>query len=75
MRLCEENCFLPIYIPLWGWDERSVPPYFMEITVATWIKGVCHSVPGIKGVCYHNLVWKADHWNHFTLRRLGNGTI
>ena len=62
MRVCEEN-------------ERSVPPYFMEIRVAIRIKGVCHPVPGIKGVCYHNLVWKADHWNHFTLRRLGNGTI
>ena len=39
----------------------------MEIRVAIQIKGVCHSVTGIKGVCYHNLTWKADHWDHFTL--------
>ena len=74
MRLCEKNSFLPIYIPLQGWDERSVPPYFMEIRVAIRIKGMYHSVTGIKGVCCHNLVWKADQWDHFTLRRLGNGT-
>ena len=45
----------------------------------TGIKGMHHPISmttsvatGIKGVCYHNLVCKADQWDCFTLRSSGS---
>ena len=50
-----------------GWKEYTT--LFYGNYCGYWIKVVCHSVTGIKGVCYHNLVWKSNQWDHFTLRR------
>ena len=42
-------------------------PTFMQTSVAARIKGMYHWFTGINGLCLHNLVWKDDHWDRFTL--------